>query len=60
MSAIALTINLVCAAIAGFTIPLTLKKLNIDPALAGGVVFTTIRDVVSLAAFLGFGALLLT
>ncbi len=58
--AIALTINLVCAAIAGFTIPLTLKKLNIDPALAGGVVLTTITDVVGLAAFLGFGALLLT
>ena len=57
--AIALAINLVCAAVAGFTIPLTLKKLNIDPALAGGVVLSTITDVVGLAAFLGFGALLL-
>ena len=57
--AIALAVNLVCAAIAGFTIPLTLKKLNIDPALAGGVVLTTITDVVGLAAFLGFGTLLL-
>jgi magnesium transporter len=57
--AIALAVNLVCAAVAGFTIPLTLKKLNIDPALAGGVVLTTITDVVGLAAFLGFGALLL-
>ena len=57
--AIALAINLVCAAVAGFTIPLTLKKLKIDPALAGGVVLTTITDVVGLGAFLGFGALLL-
>ena len=56
---IALAVNLVCAAVAGFTIPLTLKKLNIDPALAGGVVLSTITDVVGLAAFLGFGALLL-
>ena len=56
---IALAINLICAAVAGFTIPLTLKKLNIDPALAGGVVLSTITDVVGLAAFLGFGALLL-
>ncbi len=57
--AIALAVNLVCAAVAGFAIPITLKKLNIDPALAGGVVLTTITDVVGLAAFLGFGALLL-
>jgi magnesium transporter len=56
---IALAINLICAAVAGFTIPLALKKLNIDPALAGGVVLSTITDVVGLAAFLGFGALLL-
>jgi magnesium transporter len=55
----ALAVNLVCAAVAGFTIPLTLKKLNIDPALAGGVVLTTITDIVGLVAFLGFGTLLL-
>ena len=57
--AIALAINLICAAVAGFTSPLALKKLNIDPALAGGVVLTTITDVVGLVAFLGFGTLLL-
>jgi len=57
--AIALAVNLICAAVAGFTIPLTLKKLKIDPALAGGVVLTTITDVVGLVAFLGFGTLLL-
>jgi magnesium transporter len=58
--ALALAANLVCAAVAGFAVPLTLKRLNIDPALAGGVVLTTITDVVGLAAFLGFGTLVLT
>ena len=38
---------------------MTLKRLKIDPALAGGVVLTTITDVVGLFAFLGFGTLLL-
>lgn len=57
--AIALAINLVAAAVAGFAIPLTLRKLKIDPALAGGVVLSTITDVVGLTAFLGLGALLL-
>jgi magnesium transporter len=58
--AIALAINLVCAAVSGFSIPLLLKKMRIDPALAGGVVLTTITDVVGIAAFLGMGSLLLT
>jgi len=55
----ALAVNLICAAVAGFSIPLTLKRFNIDPALAGGVVLTTITDVVGLTAFLGFGTLAL-
>jgi magnesium transporter len=58
--AIALAVNLACAALAGFSIPLLLRRLKIDPALAGGVVLTTITDVVGLAAFLGCGTLLLT
>ena len=58
--ALALAANLVWAAVADFAVPLTLKRLNIDPALAGGVVLTTITDVVGLAAFLGFGTLVLT
>jgi len=53
----AMTINLIVAAIAGFGIPLMLKKLNIDPALAGGVVLTTITDVVGYISFLGLGAI---
>jgi magnesium transporter len=57
--ALAIAANLLCAAVAGFVVPITLKRLNIDPALAGGVVLTTITDVVGLVAFLGFGTLIL-
>ena len=53
----AMLINLVVAAIAGATIPIALQKLNIDPALAGGVVLTTVTDVVGFLAFLGLAAL---
>ncbi|MGI9221351.1 MAG: magnesium transporter [Woeseiaceae bacterium] len=55
----ALIINLVVAALAGFLIPLILKRIRIDPALAGGVVLTTVTDVIGYAAFLGLGAALL-
>ncbi|HEY8520925.1 MAG TPA: magnesium transporter [Gammaproteobacteria bacterium] len=58
--AAALAVNLLCAALAGFGVPLTLKRLRVDPALAGGVVVTTITDVVGIAAFLGLGTLILT
>lgn len=52
----AMAINMAVAALAGFSIPLLLKRMNIDPALAGGVVLTTITDVVGYMAFLGLGA----
>ncbi len=55
----AMVINMVCAALAGVTIPLTLEKLGIDPALAGGVLLTTITDVVGFVAFLGLASLYL-
>ena len=54
--AAAMIVNLVVAAVAGFAIPLTLKRMRIDPALAGGVVLTTVTDVVGYMAFLGLGA----
>jgi magnesium transporter len=57
--ALALMANLVAAALAGVTIPLVLQRLKIDPALAGGVVLTTVTDVVGFMAFLGLGTLLL-
>jgi magnesium transporter len=55
----ALLINLVNAALAGVFVPLTLKRLNIDPALAGGVVLTTFTDVIGFLSFLGLGTLVL-
>jgi magnesium transporter len=58
--AAAILINLVVAALAGATIPLTLKRLGIDPALAGGVVLTTVTDVIGFLAFLGLAALALS
>jgi magnesium transporter len=52
----AMIVNLIVAAGAGFGVPLTLKRLKIDPAIAGGVVVTTITDVVGYMTFLGLGA----
>ncbi len=57
--AAAMMANLVCAALAGVSIPIILRKLHIDPALAGGVVLTTITDVIGIFAFLGLATWLL-
>lgn len=57
--AAAMLINLMVAAMAGATIPLLLKQLRIDPALAGGVILTTVTDVIGFLAFLGLAALAL-
>jgi len=57
--AAAIIINLVVAALAGALIPIIVRKLGIDPALAGGVVLTTITDVIGFMTFLGLAALFL-
>ncbi len=51
--AISIVINLITAAVAGAVIPIILNRLSIDPALAGGVVLTTVTDVVGFMSFLG-------
>lgn len=51
--AFAMFMNLVAAGIAGASIPLILKRMKIDPALAGSVVLTTVTDIVGIFAFLG-------
>ncbi|MDZ7923270.1 MAG: magnesium transporter [Marinagarivorans sp.] len=51
--AAAMLINLVTAALVGTLLPIGLKRLRIDPALAGGVTLTTVTDVVGFFAFLG-------
>jgi len=58
--AAALVINLVAAAVAGVGVPLALRRLGVDPVLAGSVVLTTVTDVIGFASFLGLGTLLLT
>jgi magnesium transporter len=52
----AIIINLVVAVMAGAFLPIWLKRLKIDPALAGSVLLTTITDVVGFFAFLGLAA----
>ncbi|PHS73753.1 MAG: magnesium transporter [Cycloclasticus sp.] len=57
--AAAMVINLIVAALAGASIPLILKRINIDPALAGGVVLTTVTDVIGFLSFLGLATIFL-
>jgi magnesium transporter len=55
----ALTINLASAALGGVLVPLALKRMGFDPALAGGVILTTITDVMGFLSFLGLATLIL-
>ena len=57
--AAAIIINLFVAAFSGVAIPIILIKLNIDPAIAGSVILTTITDIVGLFSFLGLATLFL-
>ncbi len=57
--AAALIVNLMCAALAGLSIPFMLKRMNIDPALAGSVILTTVTDVIGFLVFLGLGTIFL-
>jgi magnesium transporter len=57
--ALAMVTTLITAGVAGVLIPMILRKLGIDPALAGGVVLTAITDVVGIFSFLGLGTWLL-
>jgi magnesium transporter len=50
-------INLMVAAITGAVLPLILKARGIDPALAGGVILTTVTDVIGFMTFLGLATL---
>ncbi len=55
----ALTINLLTAALGGVMVPLSLKRFGFDPALAGGVILTTLTDVMGFLSFLGLATLIL-
>ena len=57
--AFAMLVNMIVAGLSGVVLPIIMKKLKIDPALAGSVILTTITDVVGIFAFLGTATWLL-
>jgi magnesium transporter len=57
--AAAILLNLIAGALAGALIPVVLKRMSIDPALAGGVVLTTVTDVIGILAFIGLATYVL-
>jgi magnesium transporter len=52
----AMILNMIVAGLFGILVPITLKKFNIDPAIASSVFVTTITDVIGFLSFLGLGA----
>ena len=56
---VSMLLNIFASAIAGVTIPFLLKRIGIDPALASGVMMTTLTDVLGFVTFLGLATLLL-
>jgi magnesium transporter len=57
--AAAILLNLLAGALAGALVPVILKRMSIDPALAGGVVLTTVTDVIGILAFIGLATYIL-
>lgn len=55
----AMFLNLIVSTISGYFVPVTLKKFNIDPALASGVFVTTVTDVLGFFFFLGLATILI-
>ncbi len=56
----AMLANLIAAPLAGTLVPLTLKLLRVDPALASGVIVTTVTDVTGYTCLLGLATLLIS
>lgn len=53
--AAAIIVNVFAAALSGVVIPVFLNKFNVDPALSGSVILTTVTDIVGFVCFLGLG-----
>jgi magnesium transporter len=53
---VSMILNMIVAGLFGILVPVTLKKINIDPAIASSVFVTTITDVIGFLTFLGVGA----
>ena len=56
---IAMVVNLISSAISGIFIPIILRKINQDPAIAGSVVVTTVTDVIGFFSFLSLATFFL-
>ncbi len=54
--AISMILNMMVAGLFGILVPISLKKFNIDPAIASSVFVTTITDVIGFLSFLGIGS----
>ena len=54
--AIAMILNMIVAGLFGILVPVALKRMKIDPAIASSVFVTTITDVIGFLSFLGIGA----
>ena len=54
--AISMVLNMIVAGLFGILVPVSLKKINVDPALASSVFVTTITDVIGFLSFLGLGS----
>ena len=55
----AMIINLLSSVVAGVSVPIILRRLNQDPAIAGSVIVTTVTDVVGFVSFLGLATIFL-
>ncbi len=55
--AVSMVLNMIVAGLFGILVPVSLKKFNIDPAIASSVFVTTITDVIGFLSFLGMGAI---
>tara|TARA_B000000557_G_scaffold83181_1_gene66703 strand:- start:438 stop:1811 length:1374 start_codon:yes stop_codon:yes gene_type:complete len=53
---ISMVLTMIVAGLFGILVPVTLKKMNIDPAISSSVFVTTITDVIGFVSFLGVGA----
>ena len=54
--AASMILNMIVAGLFGILVPVSLKKFNVDPALASSVFVTTITDVIGFLSFLGLGS----
>jgi|TARA_B100001146_G_scaffold25463_1_gene19240 magnesium transporter len=53
---VSMILNMIAAGLFGILVPVSLKKMNVDPALASSVFVTTITDVIGFLSFLGLGS----